>query len=174
VDDVDDDGAEELIGAFGSLAKPGELLVPFALEWDEDEDRYELVGLRVSTPRLGRPTDSSKAGELAAPYRTLTVYRNTVGEGAVRGFPVQDFALNENASRLISGYYASDPDAEGPATVEIQAETFDTQGETLRVTDCEFEGDPHPRIAEEPGRLLYATIGEQWEKLSADRACIQR
>jgi hypothetical protein len=172
VDDVDGDGAEELIGAWGPLQKPGALLVPFALEWDEDRDAYRMVSLRVATPELGPPVDRSKASELADRYGGRIVYRNTVGEGSVSGYPVEDFALNENASRLISGYYASDPDPEGPAAVEIQAETFDTQGATVKLRACEFDGEPHPRIVEQLGRPLWTVIGEEWAAMSAERACI--
>ncbi len=169
--DVDDDGAEELIGAFGSLAKPGELLVPFALDWDEDRDRYRLLSIHSSPPQLGIPADSSKAEDLQAPYQQLTRYGNTVGEGSVSGYPVQDFALSETASRMIGGYYVSDPATESPTVVEIQAEIFNTQSRGLRLTPCEFADDLHPRVEEQSGRLLNSTLADRWEELSQDRYC---
>ena len=48
IGDIDGDGADELVGGYGTPAIRGELLLPFAVDWNDDADRYELVSLAPS------------------------------------------------------------------------------------------------------------------------------
>jgi hypothetical protein len=166
--DINGDGDEELIGGYGPPAPTGELLVPFALDWNPDIREYRLVPLHPSPPNLdGRETPRLRRATAA--YRERTKYSDGRGN-SVRGFPTQDFAVIPEDRRLVSGYLISDPER-GPASIAVEVEGFDAQAERPRVRDCNFPNDRPVVTRDDPGALIFNLLAEKWSAVSANRRC---
>ena len=169
VADVDGDGEEELIGGYGPITHSGELLVPFAIDWNSDTGNYRIVNLHPSPPSLDIK-DTPRIRRASAPYRTLTNYTDGNGN-SVSGYPSQDFAVIPDAQRLISGYFISSPTATQPASLDVEVELFDTQASRPRLRDCNFPNDKPVLAQEQSGALLFNVLDERWTTVSANKRC---
>ena len=169
VADVDGDGEEELIGGYGPVTHSGELLVPFAIDWNSDTGNYRIVDLHPSPPSLD-VKDTRRIRRASAPYRTLTNYPDGNGN-AISGYPSQDFAVIAEAQKLISGYFISSPTGTRPASLDVEVELFDTQASSPRLSDCNFPGDKPVLAQEQSGALLFNVLDERWATVSANKRC---
>ena len=169
VADVDGDGDQELIGGFGPTTHSGELLVPFAIDWNSDTGKYRIVDLHPSPPSLD-VKDTRRIRRATVPYQTFTTYTDGNGN-SVSGYPSQDFAVIPDAQRLISGYLIGSPTGSKPASLDVEVELFDTQASSPHLRDCNFPGDKPVLAREQSGALLFNVLDERWATVSANKRC---
>ena len=166
--DIDGDGDEELIAGYGPTVHSGELLVPFALVWNDDAGGYQIVNLHPSAPDLDVQM-SQRIRTVTAPYREPTTYADGDGQ-AVSGYPSQDFAVLPSAQRLVSGYIIR-TSGTAPAALDVEVESFDTQAGSPHLRDCNFPNDKPVLALDDPGALLFNVLDERWAAVSAHKRC---
>jgi hypothetical protein len=167
--DVNSDGDEELIGGYGPTAPTGELLVPFALDWDPEGREYRLIPLHPSPPSLD-VRETPRITRATAAYRERTKYSDGQGH-SVRGFPTQDFAVIPEDGRLVSGYIIRDPGERGPDSIAVEVEAFDAQAARPQVRDCNFPNQVPVVIRDDPGALIFNLLAEKWSAVSEGKRC---
>ena len=167
--DINGDGDEELIGGYGPTAPTGELLVPFALDWDAETQEYRLIPLHPSPPSLD-VKETPRIATATAAYRERTKYSDGRGH-SVRGYPAQDFAVIPEDKRLVSGYIIRDPGERGPDSIAVEVEVFDTQAARPRVRDCNFPDDEPVVIRDDPGALVFNLLAEKWSAVNERMRC---
>jgi hypothetical protein len=167
--DINGDGDQELIGGYGPTSPTGELLVPFALDWDAEAHEYRLIPLHPSPPSLD-VRETSRIARATAAYRQRTKYSDGQGD-SVRGYPVQDFALIPRDQRLVSGYVIRDRGERVPASIAVEVEVFDTQAARPRVRDCNFPDDEPVVIRDDPGALMFNLLTEKWSAVTQRMRC---
>ena len=174
IGDVDGDGADELIGGYGTPAIRGELLLPFAVDWDEDASRYRLVSLGSEPVTLETPGRGEDVAGLRAAYAQPLRIRDVEGEGTLAGYRSQDFAVSANPHRLV-GAYVSDIRRDGAERrVELRPAIFRRTGGLPQVTPCRLLDTPAV-VATAPSakaRPLQTATLEAWLKASKDRFCV--
>lgn len=170
IEDVDGDGEEELIGGYGPTVHSGELLVPFAIDWNKGSGTYQMVSLHRSPPRLGT---RNRSKQVSAPYRRTATYRDGPDRISLSGYPAQDIALTQGAPKLLSGYFVRPATAGRTATLEVQVETFDTQtiGPSLRA--CNFPGSKPIVAHEDRSEAMWQTLLDRWDSVrKGGRNCV--
>jgi hypothetical protein len=174
IGDIDGDGADELVGGYGTPAIPGELLVPFAVDWDEDAGSYRLVSLArepASLETRGRGDDVR--GLRDAYERRLRLTDMKQEKLRFAGFPAQDFTVAPDPHRLVAGYVSELRKGGAERRVELQPSTFQRTGGRPRVTQCRLGSRPLTvKAPRGKARPLYAVTLEAWLKASKDRFCI--
>jgi hypothetical protein len=174
IGDVDGDGADELVGGYGTPAIRGELLLPFAVDWDEDASRYRLVSLGSEPVTLETPGRGDDVAGLRAAYAQRLRITDVEGEGALAGYRAQDFAVSANPHRLV-GAYVSDIRRDGSERrVELRPAIFRRTGGLPQVSPCRLLDTPAV-VATAPSakaRPLQAATLEAWLKASKDRFCV--
>lgn len=173
---VDGDAAEELVGGYGDGNAPGELLVPFALDWDEDKSEYRLVSLATARPQLGSQPRDGEGRALRKAYEAPVrlVDRQQGAKLSLRGFPVQDFAVSPPPYRLISAY-VTDADVPGEnRLVEVKVSVFGGTGATPRVRPCRLAGRGTVilRVPKSGAEELDAVLLRRWSEVSKGRPCV--
>ena len=175
IDDVDGDGADELVGGFGDTTITGELLLPFVVDWDEDAGQYRLVSLARTPPTLSaRARDRDAEGLRKTTYLKRFQVVDRSGKESVAGYRSQDFAVTRRPMRLISAYVVR-VDRRKRRLVELQAHTFNRTGGVPRVRRCELSRGRTvlrtvPDIGGEPA-LEKATL-INWLESTRGRACV--
>jgi hypothetical protein len=172
--DVDGDGAEEMVGGYGTRLIPGELLVPFVLDWDEDTGAYRLVSLAPERPRLAmRPLDP-EARRLRREYlEPLDMPDHRQGAKLmVGGYRAQDFAVTEDY-RLLSAYVLGVDEDSETRVVEVRPAIFTQIGGTPRVVSCELDNREAiaMRVPLSRRGLLYKELEERWPEIAGRRPC---
>jgi hypothetical protein len=174
IGDVDGDGADELVGGYGTPAIRGELLLPFAVDWDEDASRYRLVSLGSEPVKLETPGRGEDVAGLRAAYAQRLRITDVDGDGALAGYRAQDFAVSANPHRLV-GAYVSDIRRDGAERrVELSPAIFKRTGGLPQVSPCRLL-DTRAVVATAPSakaRPLQAATLEAWLKASKDRFCV--
>jgi hypothetical protein len=174
IGDVDGDGADELIGGFGDRAILGELLLPFALDWDEDAEGYRLISLAPVRARLASRARGRDAKGLRAAYRSHFRLRDIEGGRSLAGYRSQDFAVTPNPARLVSAYVADIDEERQERLVELQPHTFDRTGGMPAIRRCRLVdgGNVVTDVPSARRRSLHTATLERWLKLSKDRFCV--
>jgi hypothetical protein len=174
IGDIDGDGADELVGGYGTPAIPGELIMPFAVDWDEDAERYRIVSLArepASLDTRGRGADAE--GLRAAYARRLRLTDVDEPDLALGGYPSQDFAVTVDPHRMLSAYVSQFRRGGAERIVEIQASTFQRTGGRPRVARCRLGARALAAKAPRGNvRSLYAFTLETWLEASKDRFCV--
>jgi len=172
VGDIDGDGAEELVGGFGTEAIKGELLVPFAVDWDSDAQRYELIALTPEPPELATGARGEDVRGLRDAYaRRLTLGNRHPESVKLAGYPAQDFTVSPTHQVLINAY-ATDIKAER-RVLELQPHVFQRTGGPPRMNPCALEGIPTLKASLPPARSqrLEGALQEFWVEATGDRGC---
>lgn len=174
--DIDGDGADELVGGYGTERVPGELLVPFALDHDDDSGGYRLVSLAPQPPALDIEPSGGDAAELRGMYESRLTFVD-VEEGkalSLSGFRSQDFVVTPEPRRLISAYVADIHPGRETRVVEVEAEAFDLTGGSPQVGSCELSGVGilSMQMPFSRARLLHNALLERWLERSKNRYCV--
>ncbi len=174
IGDIDGDGADELVGGYGTPAIRGELLLPFAVDWDEDASGYRLVSLAPEPVRLETRARGEDVAGLRAAYAQRLRIIDVDGERTLAGYRAQDFTVSGDPHRLI-GAYVSDIRREGlERLVELRPANFHRTGGSPRVTPCRLL-DTGSVVATAPtakARPLHLAALEEWLKVSKDQFCV--
>jgi hypothetical protein len=177
IGDIDGDGAEELIGGYGTPAIRGELLLPFAVDWDTDSGRYKLIALTAVPPKFATRARGEDVEGLRAAYgRPLTLTNRPENTSSVRleGHPAQDFTVSESRQVLINAY-STDIRTNG-RVMEIQAQLFRRTGGPPSITPCKLS-DTTRETALVPlaaDQRLEGALQDFWRKASRGRHCAPR
>lgn len=174
--DVDGDGAEEMVGGYGTRLIPGELLVPFVVDWDEKTGEYRVVQLASEPPALAvRPLDAD-ARRLRGEYlRPLELPNDPRGSDlTVSGYRAQDFAVTEKPYRLLSAYTLGVDEESETRLVEVRPAIFRQVGGTPRVAPCEVKGEEviTRRVPLSRVRLLFKELEERWKAIGSGHPCV--
>jgi hypothetical protein len=174
IGDIDGDGADELVGGYGTPAIRGELLLPFAVDWDEDAQRYRVVSLAPKPARLASPARGDDVAGLRAAYATPLNMTDVESKDKLAGYRAQDFAVSADPHRLVGAYVSDVRQAGSERLVELQPSNFGRTGGRPQVTPCKLI-DSGPVMTVAPtakARPLHLVTLEQWLKASKDRFCI--
>jgi len=176
VADVDGDGADELVGGYGTEAIRGELLVPFAVDWDTDTQSYTLIGLTPEPPEFAtRPRSEDVRGLRAAYERELTLTDRDADSNplTLSGYPAQDFAVSESEQVLVNAYVTRIRPELSQRLVELHPHLFHRTGGPPQVSRCTLVGTDTVtgRLPQANVRLLSGAVRDFWADLSEDRYC---
>lgn len=177
IGDIDGDGAEELIGGYGTPAIRGELLIPFAVEWDADAGGYRLIALTSTPPEFATaPRGEDVRGLRDAYRRRLTLTNRAENAASVRlaGYPAQDFTVSESRQVLINAY-ATDISTR-KRLMELQPQLFRRTGGPPAITPCALSDTSRSTAALPLARdqRLEGALHDFWKKASRDRHCAPR
>jgi hypothetical protein len=172
VGDIDGDGAEELVGGFGTEAIRGEVLVPFAVDWDSDARRYRLIVLTPQPPEFATKARGPDERGLRSTYlKRLALTNRHPGSFGFAGYPAQDFTVSRGHQILVKAYVSDiRPDRR---VLELQPQLFRRTGGSPGVTPCALEGRP-TLTAELPlarSQRLEGALQEFWREASEGRNC---
>ena len=177
VGDIDGDGAEELIGGYGTPAIRGELLVPFAIDWDADTGGYRLIALTPAPAEFrSRAKGEDVKGLRAAYSRRLTLANRSGNPASVKlaGYPAQDFTVSESRQVLINAY-ATDIRTRA-RVMEIQPQLFRRTGGPPAIAPCALSGTAQETAAlpHAADQRLEGALQDYWRKASRGRHCAPR
>jgi hypothetical protein len=164
--DVDGDTTHEFIGGYGLAADHSQDLVPFAISWDNQRQRYRLISFDLGAPVLSRPPDAS----IAALYRRRLVFRDPSGK-SIAGHPVQDFAVTETPARLVAGYFLAPAAGTIGVPYELHTATFDSNHLGPHLTPCTLPDRRFVVAHIASGRAPFQVIGERWDAASRGKPC---
>jgi hypothetical protein len=174
IGDIDGDGAEELIGGYGTPAIRGELLLPFAVDWDSDTGGYRLIALTSEAPTFRTSGRGQDVAGLRAAYRKRLTLRNRLGNAPsvnLGGYPVQDFTVSESRQVLIGAYTTDIKPSQ--RVMEIQPQLFRRTGGPPAMTPCVLSDTTKltaglPLAAEQ---RLEGALQDHWRRASRGRHC---
>ena len=170
--DVDQDNGAEIVGGYGESGTAGarQALVPFAINWDDAAQRYQMVSIDLGVPTLSRPAADIPSRQYRAVYAKPTTYRDPQTNLEITAHRVQDFVVTPPPRRLVAAYFLRPPLGDQESLFEIHPTTLLTGG-APRVTPCVLEGSP---VIVEPGnrkRLPSSVIADAWSAASNGRFC---
>ena len=142
--DVDGDGDLEIIGGFGRSGRDQgrQALVPFAIDWNNADGRYQVVSLDLGRPTLsGRPKILAEA-QYRRFYERPTTFTDSADHLALTGHRVQDFIVTDKPYRLVAGWFLRPWIGSERATFELQVAIFDTSTGGPRERPCTFPTNP--------------------------------
>jgi hypothetical protein len=177
VGDIDGDGADELVGGYGTEAIRGEMLIPFALDWDSDKREYQLVSLNTEPPAFATRARDKDARGLRDTYRKRLVLTNRGGEDKpplkLAGYPAQDFIVTESDQLLISAYVTHLRPKLRRRLVELQPQLFHRTGGPPKISSCGLEGTDTLTGALPIAQvyLLFSALEDFWRQASEGRYC---
>ena len=173
--DIDGDGAAEVVGAFAAPDARNAML-PVAIDWRSDAQRYAIVPLDLGSPDLSDVTLPKRFRVQARLYRekyaARVTIRDTTSAQQVTGHRVQDFVIT-TPPRIVAAYFLRPPFdlSKDPALYEIHAAIL-TAGRTPSLTPCALVGVPRPRmeivLAE---RSQKRALAETWANATTNRYC---
>jgi len=174
IGDVDGDGADELVGGYGTPAIRGELLLPFAIDWDEDAGRYRTVSLAPEPPPLETRGRGADVAGLRAAYAQHLRLTDVEKEGTLAGYRAQDFAVTADPHRLVSAYVSDIRRGGAERRVELRPSIFNRTGGRPRLTPCRLleAGTVRGSAPSAKARPLHAATLEAWLTASKDRFCV--
>ena len=168
------------MGGYGTEAIRGELLVPFAVDWDADTRSYALVALNSEPPSFATRPRSDDVRGLRAAYKRPLALRNRERDGdgqgkplTLTGYPAQDFTVSDSDQVLVNAYVTNIRSDLSQRLVELQAHLFHRTGGPPAMTPCTLEGTDTVtgRLPQAKIRLLEGAIKDFWTQLSEDRYC---
>lgn len=175
IGDVDGDGADELVGGYGTSTTPGALLLPFAVDWNDDADRYELISLAPHPAPLATRARGDDVERLRADYAKRLNLRDVSEERlALGGYRSQDFTVTTKPARLVSAYVVDISRDASTRRVELAPQDFVRTGGLPRVSPCKLTdtGTLAIRVPAARVRLLHLSTLERWLELTRDRSCV--
>ncbi len=170
--DVDGDGADEILGGFGYTGRDEgrRALVPFAIDWDHESERYRLVPLDFGPPALRTEPRGLAARQYLDLYSAERTFRDPDEGVELTGHRVQDFTLTPGPPRLVAGWFVR-PWLDGePARFELQVAILDMTTGRPDLTPCRFPGRP---LTAESGldRSLPNVFREAYAKAAGQGFC---
>lgn len=170
--DVDLDGAHELVGGYGLPSNARQALVPFAVDWDDEAERYRLVPLDLGRPRLSRPAANVPERQYRSVYaHPLTLQDPRTGL-RISGHRLQDFAVtDETPRRLIAGYFLSPPLPPKDPVLELRSAILDATHGAPHATPCTLPGRPELLAPVAAGRSYMRVLLDRWSEASAGGPC---
>jgi hypothetical protein len=179
IGDIDGDGADELVGGWGTDAIPGELLLPFALDWDTADKTYRMVSLAPERADLATRARGDDVAGLRAAYRNrLTLRDPDPGHQSapvqIAGYRTQDFTVSPSHQVLIGSYVTDIRPKVSQRLIELQSHLFHRASGEPSLTRCRPEGlgTLTARVPLADIRLLEGAIKEHWLEASGDRFCV--
>jgi len=175
VDDIDGDGADELVGGYGTEAIRGEVLIPFALDWHNG--MYQLISLNPESPTFATRARDKDAQGLRDTYRKGLALTSRIGAEKrplkLAGYPAQDFIVSESGQLLISAYVTHIRPKLSQRVVEFQPQLFNRTGEPPRITPCKLQGTETLTIPLPLAKdyLLFSALADFWPQVSKGRYC---
>ena len=179
--DIDGDGAEELVGGYGTSTTGGEQLVPFAVDWDEDDGRYRLVPLLPERPELSIEPVGLEAAGLRGKYVSPTKLTAVRGLLSIEGYRVQDFTVVTDPHQFVAGFVSRIMSGGLVRAVELSPFLLDRSGRGPRLTPCRLMGRElpvrplpvRPIPAPQPNvRQLQFVIREEWLAAREKAFCV--
>jgi hypothetical protein len=176
VGDIDGDGADELVGGYGTEAIRGELLVPFALDWDSDTRTYQLVSLTPEPPRFATRARDRDSRGLRDTYRKRLALTDRLAHGKpleLAGYPAQDFSVSESDQLLINAYVADIRPKRSQRLMELQPQLFHRTGGPPEMSPCTLQGTDTLTggLPQADIRLLEGALHDFWRLVSKGRYC---
>jgi hypothetical protein len=176
VGDIDGDGAEELIGGYGTPAIRGELLIPFVVDWDSDARRYRLIALTPDPPEFATDARGEDAEGLRSTYGkrlTLVNRRGNTPGARLTGYPAQDFMLSPSHQVLVNAYTSDIRANPGRRVMELQPQLFRRTGGPPALTPCMLAGTERltPSLPLASEQRLEGSLQELWRRASRGRNC---
>ena len=174
--DIDGDGADELVGGYGTKFISGEILVPFAVDWNEDSDSYQMISLAGERPDLNVSAHGG-ARELRTRYEHRLTFNDVADEElSLSGFPAQDFVVTPAPRRLISAYTFGVDLSREERAIEVKSQTFEMSNGIPALTPCTLThtGTLTWRAPDSSSRPLWSVLLERWQQVSKHRYCAVR
>jgi hypothetical protein len=172
VSDVDEDEADEMIAGYGLPADASQAQVPFALDWDDANERYRLVPLELEPPGRSPAERDPGLEPLLVAYSTRIRLRDRDTGRELRGYRTQDFAVDsEPAFRLLAGYLVELPNERHDGIMRLEPYQFRTGAPRLR--PCEISKRPVRTVIPNGGGRESALL-KKWEQISKERKCVPR
>lgn len=177
--DVDGDGATELVGGWDFPDEARNAMVPFAVDWDDGANRYNLVPLDLGAPKL-KPHAVKLAKNFRTPakqYLTLyaapTTFPDPRDKVTLTGHRVQDFTVSEAPYRMIAGWFLKPwLNVRTLGVLEVQVAIFARNTGAPRLTPCTFRGAPDPLlVGTREERALESVFHEVYTGVSQGRFC---
>jgi hypothetical protein len=170
--DVDFDGAAEIVGGYGYANEARGAMVPFAIDWNDAENRYRLVTLDMGAPKLSQRATSIPEAQYRAIYNRPTTFTDANEHITISGYRVQDFAVTPAPHRLVAGWFLQPWLGSKKATFELHAAILDSSTGAPHVTPCRLTGLNHPLIVSSTqARLPMDVFEEAYAMASAGRYC---
>lgn len=176
VGDIDGDGADELVGGYGTEAIKGELLVPFALDWDADSRGYRLVSLTPEPPAFATEGRDEDVRGLRDTYRKRLNLTDRAGEERplkLAGYPAQDFTVSDSDQLLINAYVTDIRPRLSQRLMELQPQLFHRTGGPPEISPCRLQGTETLTggLPQSDVRLLEGAVKDFWRQVSEGRFC---
>jgi hypothetical protein len=171
IGDVDDDQAQELIGGYGRYSDgSSEAQLPFALEWDDADERYRMVSLQLEPPALPRPPRDPRLEPLFAAYSEPITLRDRDSGHELSGYRAQDFAVDsEPVFRLLAGYLIAYPNERHDGIMRLEPYQFRTGAP--RLNPCQISERQVLAVIPNGGSRENALL-DRWAEVSAERRCV--
>ena len=176
IGDIDGDGAEELVGGYGTPAIRGELLMPFVVDWDSDARRYRLIALTAEPPTFVTGARGDDVEGLRSAYaKRLTLANRRGNRPATRlaGYPAQDFMLSPSHQVLVNAYTTDIRASRDRRVMELQPQLFRRTGGPPALTPCMLARveklTPSLPLASE--QRLEGALQDFWKRASRGRNC---
>ena len=176
IGDIDGDGAEEFVGGYGTSAIRGELLLPFAIDWDTDARRYRLISLSPDPPEFATGARGDDVEGLRAAYRNrLALANRPPNPQSLRlaGYRAQDFTVSRSHQVLVNAYVSDIRPRLNERLVELQPQLFRRTGGAPAVIPCMLDGietlaAPLPVAA---SQRFEGALQDFWRKASRGHNC---
>ena len=174
--DIDGDGADELVGGYGTEAIRGELLVPFAVDWDSDTKSYRLISLAPDASRFATHARGEDVEGLRDAYERplrLTDRGPNRQKIELAGYPSQDFTVTPTHEVLVSSYVADIRANRSSRLVEVQPHILHRTGGPPAMTRCDLVGEPKltASLPLAQIKILEGALREFWREESEGRNC---
>jgi hypothetical protein len=177
VGDIDGDGAEELVGGYGTPAIRGELLIPFVVDWDSDARRYRLVALTPEPPEFATGARGEDVDGLRSTYgKRLTLVNRPQNTPSARlaGYPAQDFMVSPSHQVLVNAYTTDIRLNRGRRVMELQPRLFRRTGGPPALTPCMLARTEKltPSLPFAGEQRLEGALQDFWRGASRGRNCV--
>jgi hypothetical protein len=171
VGDLDDNGQHELIGGFGIPNQASEALLPFTLQWDAGDSRYELDPLLTRPPRLqagDRPRNEARP--FLAAYRTPLALRDA--RHRLQGYRAQDFVVTSEPDRIVTALVIDPRTPSKIGRVQVGGSIIYLSGDRPELRPCRFADRATLTAPWSTARLLEKVLPEEWGPFIRRRECI--
>jgi hypothetical protein len=178
VADVDGDGDAEVVGGYALADEARQALVPFAIDWDDDARRYDVVALDRPPPTLSKTALERRYRVPERQYRAVYSKRVTFADRrsrlSISGHRVQEFIVTR-PPRLVAAYFLQPPleAVHNRAVLELHASILSATSGSPHLRPCELADAPPAQVELQwQSRSLTGAIAERWATASRDRFCV--